>query len=74
MRASNGLSPREKQVLALVWDGLSVKEMAKVLDLSENRIKNIMDLTSNKLGVSGKVLMCRRGVELGYLEVQHAQQ
>lgn len=70
MRASSELSPRERTVLALMFDGLSVKASAEALGLAPPTVKNAREKICQKFGVRGAVLACRRGIELGYLEVK----
>ena len=55
---SNGrllLTPREEQVVALVADGLSNREVADELGLSEHTIKKYLLRIFDKLGVSSRV-------------------
>lgn len=49
------LSSRERQVVHFVTEGLSNREIAKQLDLSEHTVKNYMFRIFNKLGVSSRV-------------------
>jgi DNA-binding NarL/FixJ family response regulator len=49
------LTPREEQVVALVADGLSNREVAGELGLSEHTIKKYMLRIFDKLGVSTRV-------------------
>jgi DNA-binding NarL/FixJ family response regulator len=60
LRVVNGngkelLTPREEQVVALVADGLSNREVAGELGLSEHTIKKYMLRIFDKLGVSTRV-------------------
>lgn len=66
------LSPREKQVLAMTWDGLSIKEIAQMLDVSPNTIKMAREHVMNKFGVNDAITMCRMGLKRGYLEADRA--
>jgi DNA-binding NarL/FixJ family response regulator len=55
---SNGrklLTPREEQVVALVADGLSNREVARELGLSEHTIKKYLFRIFDKVGVSSRV-------------------
>lgn len=66
---SNGkimLTPREEQVVALVADGLSNREAAKELGLSEHTIKKYIVKIFDKLGISTRV-------ELVLYAVSHGQ-
>jgi DNA-binding NarL/FixJ family response regulator len=49
------LTPREEQVVALVADGLSNRETARELGLSENTIKKYLFRIFDKLGISSRV-------------------
>ena len=49
------LSPRELEVLALVGQGLSIKEIAEALHRSEKTIQNHRDSIGSKLGLSNRV-------------------
>jgi DNA-binding NarL/FixJ family response regulator len=45
------LSPREKQVSILVWEGLTNREIGKIVGNSEQAVKNHLRRAFNKLGV-----------------------
>lgn len=49
------LSKREEQVLCLLADGLTNRELAKVLKLSEHTVKNHLFRIFDKLGVSSRM-------------------
>lgn len=49
------LTPREEQVVALIADGLSNREVARELNLSENTIKKYVFRIFDKLGISSRV-------------------
>ena len=49
------LTPREEQVVALVADGLSNREVAQELSLSEPTIKKYLFPIFDKLGISSRV-------------------
>jgi len=49
------LTPREEQVVALVADGLSNREVARELCLSEHTIKKYLFRIFDKLGISSRV-------------------
>jgi DNA-binding NarL/FixJ family response regulator len=49
------LTPREEQVVALVADGLSNREVAQELALSEHTIKKYLFRIFDKLGISSRV-------------------
>lgn len=49
------LTPREEQVVALVADGLSNREVARELGLSEHTVKKYLFHIFDKLGISSRV-------------------
>ncbi len=49
------LTPREEQVVALAVEGLSNRDIARELDLSEHTIKKYLFRVFDKLGVSSRV-------------------
>lgn len=49
------LTPREEQVVALVADGLSNREVAQELNLSEHTVKKYLFRIFDKLGISSRV-------------------
>jgi DNA-binding NarL/FixJ family response regulator len=49
------LTPREEQVVALVADGLSNREIAQELGLSEHTVKKYLFRIFDKLGISSRV-------------------
>jgi len=51
---NNGLTEREKEVLGLVGEGLSNKEIAKKLFLSEKTVKNHLNNIFKKIEVSDR--------------------
>ncbi|MGC4986539.1 MULTISPECIES: response regulator transcription factor [unclassified Streptomyces] len=50
-----GLSPRERDILALIGDGLTNREIGKKLYLSEKTVKNHISRLLAKLGVQRRV-------------------
>ena len=47
-----GLAPRERQIIELLIEGMTTKEMAQALRLSPNTIKSFLRLVMAKMGVS----------------------
>ncbi|MFK4869361.1 response regulator [Streptomyces sp. CSMPJR101] len=60
-----GLSPRERDILALIGDGLTNREIGKKLYLSEKTVKNHISRLLAKLGVQRRV---RAAVLASHLE------
>ncbi|MFI0508967.1 two-component system response regulator DevR [Streptomyces canus] len=50
-----GLSPREREILGLIGDGLTNREIGKRLYLSEKTVKNHISRLLSKLGVQRRV-------------------
>jgi len=59
------LTPREEQVVALVADGLSNREVAHGLCLSEHTIKKYLFRIFDKLGISSRVELVLYAVSHG---------
>lgn len=59
------LTPREEQVVALAAEGLSNREIARELDLSEHTIKKYLFRIFDKLGVSSRVELVLYAVNHG---------
>lgn len=51
----NRLTPREAEVVQLLTDGMSTREISQKLDLSEHTIRNYLSAIYDKLGVSSRV-------------------
>jgi DNA-binding CsgD family transcriptional regulator len=62
-----GLTPRERQMVELLIEGMTTKEMAQVLCLSPNTIKSFLRLVMAKMGVS-----TRSGIVGKLLESNHS--
>lgn len=58
-------TPRERDVLRLLQDGLSNKEMARKLDLSPDTVKDYLNGVYRKLEVRDRLSAARRARELG---------
>ena len=63
------LTTREHDVLALVADGLSNREIARALAISEHTVKFHLASVFGKLGVSTRTEAVQRGVRLGVIEI-----
>lgn len=50
-----GLTPREKQIIALIGAGYTNKDLAKELGISENTAKHHITNIFNKLGISNRL-------------------
>ena len=63
------LTAREQEVLALAADGLSNREIAEALDISDHTVKFHLASVFGKLGVSSRTEAARRGLQLGLIDI-----
>lgn len=61
------LTPRQKDVLALLRKGYSSKQIAAFLDISEGTVNNHVATLIRVFGVSNRTQALTRAIELGYL-------
>ena len=61
------LTNRERQILALLADGLANKQIAARLQISANTVKTHLELLFEKLGVSSRAEAVAIGVKRGLL-------
>lgn len=59
------LSPREQQVMSLVVRGLSNREIAEVLSVTENTVKKYVYEVFNKTGTSSRVELVLQALQSG---------
>lgn len=62
-----GLTPREHEILGLIAQGLSNREIGEKLFVSENTIKTHSSRIFEKLGVNRRVHAIQKGKELGLI-------
>jgi len=65
--AEVGLTPREHEILGLIAEGLSNREIAERLFVSENTVKTHSSRVFDKLGVSRRTQAMQKGRELGLI-------
>ena len=63
-RASLGITPRELEILELIAAGLSNKEIADRVNVSENTVKTHSSRVFDKLGASRRTQAVKMGKEL----------
>ena len=61
------LTNREREILALLADGLGNKQIAARLDISPNTVKTHLELLFDKIGVSSRAEAVATGVRRGLL-------
>ena len=71
--AADALSPRELQVLRLVADGKTSKEIAVLLDLREQTIRSYRKTMMKKLGVNNVAGLTQLALAQGLTQVSRAQ-
>jgi DNA-binding NarL/FixJ family response regulator len=62
-----GITPREHEILGLIAQGLSNREIAEKLFVSENTVKTHSSRLFDKLDVSRRVQAVEKGRELGLI-------
>ena len=70
LRTLQPLSARERTVLRAVFEGLSNKEIALKLDLSENSVKWVMQQLFEKTGVRTRSQLVRIALEKQWVEAE----
>ena len=68
-KARAELSPQQLTIMQLSWEGLTIKETAAWMGLSDRTVKNYRNNIYEKLGVSNVEGMLRQGVERGFLTI-----
>jgi DNA-binding CsgD family transcriptional regulator len=63
------LTRRERDVLGLAADGLSNREIAAALAISEHTVKFHLASIFGKLGASSRTEAVRRGLQLGLVDI-----
>jgi len=63
------LSPMQIKVLILRCESKSYKEIAKLLSLSYNTVRNYMVNTKNKLGIRTQADLIKYAIEQGYIPI-----
>jgi DNA-binding CsgD family transcriptional regulator len=62
-----GITPREHEILGLIAEGLSNREIGERVFISENTVKTHSSRLFDKLGVSRRVQAVQRARELGLI-------
>jgi DNA-binding CsgD family transcriptional regulator len=64
---TSGLTPREHEILVLIAEGLSNREIGERLFVSENTVKTHSSRVFEKLGVNRRVQAVQKARELGLI-------
>ena len=67
--AADPLSPRERQVMQLVAEGSSTKEVAKVLNISYKTAESHRHHIMKKLGIHDVVALTRHAIQAGLVQI-----
>jgi DNA-binding CsgD family transcriptional regulator len=62
-----GITPREHEILGLIAEGLSNREIGERLFVSENTVKTHSSRLFDKMGVNRRVQAMQKGKELGLI-------
>lgn len=68
-RPYEGLTPREREVLALLAEGAGNREIAERLGVTEHTVKFHLGAIFGKLGASTRTEAVRRALRWGWVEV-----
>ncbi|MGE0363206.1 MAG: LuxR C-terminal-related transcriptional regulator [Vicinamibacterales bacterium] len=63
------LTPREREVLGLLADGVGNREIAQTLGISEHTVKFHLGAIFGKLGAATRTDAVRRGLRLGLIDL-----
>ncbi len=66
-RRVHGITPRQREVLALFAQGASYKEIAQQLRISVKTVEEHLDATRNKIGTKSRRACIKKAIELGLL-------
>ncbi|WP_414050886.1 response regulator [Macrococcus animalis] len=68
MLTKNPLSDKEQEILSLIGDGLTSKEISHKLFLSDGTVRNYTSIILEKLGAENRVLAWKMAKELGFID------
>ncbi|WP_414044055.1 response regulator [Macrococcus sp. EM39E] len=68
MLTKNPLSGKEQEILSLIGDGLTSKEISHKLFLSDGTVRNYTSIILEKLGADNRVLAWKMAKELGFID------
>ncbi|TDM07913.1 response regulator transcription factor [Macrococcus lamae] len=67
MLTKNPLTDKEQEILQLIGEGLSSKEISSQLFLSDGTVRNYTSLIIEKLGAENRINAWRMAVDLGFI-------
>jgi DNA-binding NarL/FixJ family response regulator len=67
--AADPLTPRERQVMQLVAEGSTTKEVAKVLNISFKTAESHRNHIMKKLGIHDVVALMRHAIQAGLVQI-----
>lgn len=68
MLTKNPLTEKEQEILKLIGEGLSSKEISQKLFLSDGTVRNYTSIILEKLGADNRVLGWKMAKELGFID------
>lgn len=70
--AYDGLTPRQRQVLTLIAEGLSLTEISESLDISVDTVRHHRANIEERLGLNGSVDLVKYALRKGIVELDEA--
>jgi DNA-binding NarL/FixJ family response regulator len=64
-----GLTPREQEILRMLAEGLSAKEIAEKLFISPKTVENHRTNVMNKLGLNSSIELARYAARIGLIDI-----
>lgn len=68
MLSKNLLTDKEQEILMLIGDGLTSKEISQKLFLSDGTVRNYTSIILEKLGADNRVIAWKMAKELGFID------
>jgi DNA-binding NarL/FixJ family response regulator len=68
-RVQTATTPRERQILALLADGLTMRQIGRRLGISARTVESHVEKLYRKLGVTSRVQAVARGASLGLIDI-----
>ncbi|WP_312040012.1 response regulator transcription factor [Macrococcoides bohemicum] len=68
MLTKNPLTDKEQEILKLIGEGLTSKEISQKLFLSDGTVRNYTSIILEKLGADNRVLAWKMAKELGFID------